>query len=317
MIGSFFRIIFQLITFALLLSALYQNIYTVPDQYKGLLVEKTEGVQDNFLQPGYHWVWTGFVPEKWKLHLVRTTPDAIRVELHQPLPYSEYLNLPDIFSTEISLNVKYRLNDSSLHYFWDYFHDQIANSDVYILERIKLLVQFEYLEALKRPTDLNGLKKHFQRYFSEQGLFADHWREMFESEKIELVSWELLQVKVPPADIYQMHLGDLRFVASAYRDATVKRILALTELELDRLKGEADIEKAEQFSKLLEKNSNILEYYEIEKLSPDATQIIIDRDKRSTKKTTREKPTKTTTPEKTPQPPADNDRTGTLPPIGR
>jgi len=65
--GSIFKKFFQILFFASLALILYQNIISIPANHLGLLIDKTTGLQNEFLKPGYHWLTTSFVPGNGEL----------------------------------------------------------------------------------------------------------------------------------------------------------------------------------------------------------------------------------------------------------
>jgi len=281
MISGFFRNLFQIIAFACFLAAIYLNIIIIPENNTGLLAEKTRGLKEPLLQPGYHWNWTGFVPYKWNLYKIDLQPPVTNIRIRQPLRYGRYLEDAEVFSINLNINVRYVLNEKSAIFFWNYLKGNVTDYNSYISDRVKLMVELFLNESYKREEDVAYLNALLRMYISNDGKFKQDWKEIFKDEEVELLQFEITKLEIPEAAIYLENIKNIDKIFQARREATVKRLMAEANIYDKNLQDQAELDKAEKFAEIMKKYPEIIQYYQIEKLNPKANITIINESMRS------------------------------------
>ncbi|MDH4199522.1 MAG: hypothetical protein OEV66_03990 [Spirochaetia bacterium] len=279
MISGFFKNLLQIFAFACLLTAGYLNIIVIPENHTGLLVDATRGLQQPFLKPGYHWNWTGFIPFKWSLYSIDMNPPVVDFHFIQPLHYGRYMEEPKDFSIDLKLNIKYGLSEQSLLFFWNYLHKNISDYPKYLNDHIKLIIEFFILENYKTENDVAGLNPLLRQYFLPGGKFEMDWKTAFNEEDITLDHFDLARLQTPEATIYFDKLKNIGQVFQTLREASAERILADADAYKKRLNNQIELEKTEQFIEIMKKYPDIIKYYQIEKINPQASSVILLNDR--------------------------------------
>ena len=280
MIFSLIQNFFKGLALASILTIPYFNIFVVPDSQIGILKEKIQGFEKKPLLPGYHWVWTGFVPEKWDFFLIDTFPKVIQVDFKKGLTYTDYLDLSDIYRFQINLKIRYKVQKEGIYHLLEILENDISKLSNFITKRIQILLEFKYFEFYKSDSDIPLLKAKFQNYFSlgrKKGLFYEDFQKIFKKEKLKLEYWEILKLYVPDKSMYQAQIQSLDLIFQAQRSALVSKIHTESKIFEKRLFNNVEIEKARKMSDVLSQNSQVLEYLSIEKLNPYAKIIISNK----------------------------------------
>ncbi|MDH5719087.1 MAG: hypothetical protein OEZ13_00560 [Spirochaetia bacterium] len=252
---------------------------TVPYGYSGILYEKIDGWQKPPLEEGYHWISTGFIPEKWKLYLVDLSPPAITVDYSKGLKYSGYLKLSEAFNLQISLRVKYTINQESSYQLLEYLEGDIASLSERIREKIKILLDFKFYEFYKEQTDIPVLRVKFLDYLTanrEENSFSADFKNIFSHEKINLIKIDVLKTYVPDEDIYAEQIKNIGELFKARREASINKIFNESAVEKIRFENEAAVEKARKISELIKENPAILDYLKFEEINKNTKVVYID-----------------------------------------
>ena len=277
------RFFFSSLLFACIASALYLNLLIVPDGNVGLLKERTEGWSDTVLKPGYHWVWTAFVPLKWKLYLIHLTPPTLSVHFKTPLRYTEYLELSNIFRVQIDLKVQFNLNEANIHSLIQFLDENIDNLNQYVQEKVEIILKLKYFEFYKVDTDIRRLKTKITEYINSKNKinsFRSDWKKVFNIEGIQLSRLDLLKVYVPDYSLYRAQLQNLNQFLNARRQTILKNINTEAEAYAVKLRNQMELEKTKEVLKLLKKNPLILEYLKYQELNPKTNVIRIESEKK-------------------------------------
>lgn len=276
------RRILQLSVFAAVGTVIYFNIYVVPENRYGLLKEQTTGWQKPALEPGYHWLFTGFVPEKWQLYLLEKDPPAQIVEFKQGLQFTEYLGLDESFSVQLRLRLKYRIPQHSVFTLMRFIDNKPAYITQLVDQRLQILLEKKFYEFYQQEADIPRLRSSLLDYLQNTGdndsLFQQDFRKSFNYDgkpMIELQRWEVLKLYVPDAEIYRQQTANIQEIFQARRQASVMKIIASARADQKRFLGDANYDNAEKFSKLISQYPQVLQYLEIENLSKEAKVIIM------------------------------------------
>ncbi len=279
---------FSSLFFACIISMVYSNILVVPDGHVGFLKERTYGWAKDSLKPGYHWIWTAFIPLKWSFYLIDTTPPVVHINFKMPLRYTKYLELSNVFRTQIEIKVQYHLNQKSIIKLIKSLNENIDMLEPYIKEKINIFLKVKYFEFYKSSIDIPLLKIKLTKYInsnSQTDSFTSDWRKIFTPYGIELIKFDLLRVYVPDYSLYQAQIQNLDQFLDARRQALLKSIDAETNIYILKLRHQAELEKAKTVLELLNKNPDILEYLKYQELNPKTSIIRIESEKGSSFKT--------------------------------
>ena len=275
MINKIFQNFFRILAIAAFGTVGYLNVIVVPTGHTVLLVDQTDGVQKPYLKPGYHWNWTGFVPQKWKLYTIDMAPPPLSVKLVHYLPYTEYLKQPEKYAYHINIKIQFKLSDKSLDYFWHLLDDNINNYTKNIEEILKLHLQTVMLNGLKTETTINGTNIFLRTYFIQNRGVETAWNDIFPKQKLDLIRYEVLRLDSPDQDRYENQIKDIDRILEAEKNSVIHNITAQSRLLETSLKNQADLDKAQKFSKMIRNNPAILEYYKIEKINPEAQIYVV------------------------------------------
>ena len=284
MVSRLLKVTVRLLAVSAIGATLYLNVLVVPFGHSGILFEKTDGWQEPPLEEGYHFIWTGFVPEKWKLYLVDLSPPSLSVDFSKGLKYSKYLQLSEAFDVQISLRIKYGISEKSSYELLEFLDGNIAALPELIREKIKILLEFKLYEFYKQQSDIPILKAKFADYLTanrNENSFSADWKTMFTHEKIELVKAETLKIYIPDEDIYIEQIKNIGDLFKARREASVNQIFNISEVEKIRLENEADVEKARKISELIKDNPAILEYLKFEEINKNTKVVYIEEGSRN------------------------------------
>lgn len=276
MVANFFRFIIIGITLAAITATLYLNVIVIPEGHAGILSEKTTGAQMPPLEPGYHWLWSGFVPEKWTLKTIDRNPQPVEVKVIEPLRYAQFLPEKDYFSIQVGLRINYNLPNSAIEYFLKYFNGDFTQLPRYVKERTQIVIQMALLEFYRGPQDLPQVEQRLRLRFFENGEFESKWNEVFGNSGLELEWFDITTIEAPDREIYLEQIRDQDRIFEAKREALIQNIMAEAQTDSRRLQDQADLEKAEKMAGLIAKYPDLLEYYKIEKLYQSANITIVD-----------------------------------------
>ena len=147
-----------------LLSFIHLNIVAIPNAHVGLLKEKTRGWDKIYLTQGYHWIWTYFIPLKWKLHLLDLEPPVMRVKFQSPLKYSRYLQLSDVFDVLVEMEIQYKIDTNKIRSLLQSLDEEVDQLSNYVKEKITLLLELKYLEYYSSDRDIPLIKAKMSNY---------------------------------------------------------------------------------------------------------------------------------------------------------
>ena len=272
--GSIFKKFFQILFFASLALILYQNIISIPANHLGLLIDKTTGLQNEFLKPGYHWLTTSFVPGKWRIIPFKIKSDSTHIVINRPLQFNNLIDATGKMNIEIELMLRYELTESSIRYFWTEWDYDYKRIHTHIRDKVKNLLLYRLTELYQNKNDLLSLQIKLQKYFEPNGNFQKEWNETFEAEGVLLTRFDPLRISIPDYDEYELLTSNITKLVNSYQNSMMTELDARVALKNRELTDQADIEKAEKFMHLIEKNPDIIKYYQIEKLNPKASVII-------------------------------------------
>ena len=275
------RFLFFSLISACFASLIYLNLIIVPEGNIAFLKDRVKGWESIFLEPGYHWIWTGFIPNQWKIYFIPTVPVSLKVEFSAPLRYTKYLQLPDTFESKIQMKIKYQVNKEKIRKNLFSLNEKINGMDNYIQEKINIIIQLRYFEFYQTDRDIPFLEARFNRYIqtpNNQNSFALDWKKVFDEDGIELVKYNLIKIYIPDYNLYTAHLRNLDQYIIAKRKAFFKSLEAQAEAKANSIKNRAELEKAEKVLNLIGRDPRILEYLKYENLNPKTTVIRIERE---------------------------------------
>ncbi|MDH5716218.1 MAG: hypothetical protein OEZ22_01105 [Spirochaetia bacterium] len=273
------KVFFRLAALSAVLNLLYLNIYIVPYGYLGVFYEHVLGWQKPPIKEGYHWIYTGFVPGKWKLYTIDLNPPNVIVDFKKGLQYADYLELSDAFRMNAKIRIKYSYDENSVISLLENFEGNLTQIPDLIKERVNILLELKFYEFYQKQSDISSLKAKLYDYLGtnrSENSFYNDWQKIFSYEKIELKKWEVLEMYMPEETIYLEQIKNIENLFSARREASVQRIINESEVQKIRLQNEAEIEKARKISSLIKENPKLLDYLKIEKLNPHAKIIMLE-----------------------------------------
>lgn len=286
MVLSFLRSFSFLAVISAFSAIVYFNVYTVKADHIGLLKEQTLGYQKQILEPGYHWLWTGFIPQKWTLLTINTRPPVLRVNYEQSLRYSEYLNLSDTFNVKLSLDIRYILPRERIFELMNLLDHRSSDINVFIEERIQTQLDRLFYEIYRTENDINRIRPEITQYFQvtdpADSPFVNDWQRLFThngSLLVNLEKWNLRDIYVPDPVVYREQTRNINRIFEARRRAAVAKIYSEADVYHKKLQNQAELSKSREYSELLRNNPSILDYLKIERLNPEADVILYDTDK--------------------------------------
>ena len=205
----------------------------VPAGHVALLKEKVKGWQSHFFRPGYHWISTNFIPEKWRIYYVNMNPPHKNMSFFFPLKYARYLKLSDEFSIQLTLQIRYKIEEKSIFKLADKLDQNIAHVDEYIQKKVKGLLRLKFIEYYRSEKDIPFIRPKILSYFrnltskeiqddrslqkDQADKFIDDWNFIFQEYSIQLVNFKLLDISIPDRTLYSMHLKNLDQIMASHQ----------------------------------------------------------------------------------------------------
>ncbi len=267
----------------------------VPAGHVALLNEKVEGWQSYLFRPGYYWISTNFIPEKWKIYYVNTNPPHKNISFFFPLKYARYLKLSDEFSIQLTLQIRYKIEEKSILKLADKLDQNIARVDEYIQEKVKDLLRLKLIEYHRSEKDIPFIRPKMLSYFrnltseeiqddrslqkDQADKFIDDWNFIFQEYSIQLINFKLLDISIPDLTLYSMHLKNLDQILASHQKALTSKIESDAQNYSKQLDIQAGIEKAKHVMDLIKEDSKILEYLKYQDLNPNVEIIRIEKTK--------------------------------------
>ncbi|RME89530.1 MAG: hypothetical protein D6767_08315 [Candidatus Hydrogenedentota bacterium] len=256
----------------MLAALMWQNIVTVPYGHLGFLKDRTAGWQDTPLSAGTHWLWTGFVPEKWKLFLLKKQEPPLRIKIKLPLRYTKLLKLGDDYYTKIRFDCRYKISPSHFPLLLETVQYDPEKIREIFIERLKILIELKYYEIYQNDFMLDNLAVRLRQYLGNEtnSPLLQDYQKNFPDNDITFQKIYGVKIYVPDAGLYRARTADLTPVLLAQRQSLVKQIEADAKAYQIRILGQAEMQKASKMKDLIDQNPKILEYYKIEKMNPKA-----------------------------------------------
>ncbi len=280
MILRLFRLVMQSAAIAALATPVYLNFYNVPSGHHGLLKESTLGWQFPPLGPGRHWLWTGFVPDKWQLITVPIHPPPLEIAFQQGLRFTDVLDLDDQFRIRVNMRVFVRIEADSLPVWLRLTGENPAKITTILEERLKAILQNRILELYRSDSDIPRLAAALQNYLlkSAEAPFAADWQRILTEQDVllaHLESWEVQQIYVPDAAAYAMQTRNMAEVFAARRKALTENIFARARVYEKQLSYRAEREHLEDLRELLQANPSLRDYLKYDRLSKGSAPVTI------------------------------------------
>jgi len=277
------RLFFQLLAFAPIIAFVYFNIYVIPENNFGLLKEYTEGWQKKTLEPGFHWLWTGFVPEKWKLVNVDRNPPAINIQFNKGLQFTDYLELSKAYRVQLDLRVQYQVTQKNIFKLLDFLDDDPYKISQFVEKRILNLLELKFLEFYKNDNDIPALQAKFSEFLNSQvaGGFTAIFQNVMADEGMKLTRLQIERIYIPNKEIYLAQINNIDELFDARRKAFINKVMAQAQTDSQRMQYKANQDDAMATSRIIQQNSSILEYIKYKKMNPKAKIIIIDESNKS------------------------------------
>ena len=275
---SLFKLIFILLSLSAIATAASHNLITVPAGHVAVLKEQTLGWQKPHLQPGNHWIWGGFVPEKYRVYFINLQPNHVLVDFKKGLEYTDYLGLSDTFRVQVSFQLKYQVDEKVVDQLLQNFSENVNDWQEMIVNRARTLVELRFFDFYQTDEDISKLPVSFKNYLQGNGevTFGSDFAKAFENDGIKLNRLHIEKVYAPNASIYLEQARNVDEIFAARRQAQVQKIFAEAEVYKKEKFDFLDIEKARHFSGLLRENPDVKDYYHIEKLNKLARVIVIE-----------------------------------------
>ena len=282
------RFFFTSLFIGSLFSFVHLNTIVVPNAHIGLLKEKAQGWDKEFLTEGYHWIWTYFIPLKWELYFVDLRPSTLRIKFQAPLKYSKYLQLSDVFDVQVEIKIQYNIDQNRIRSLLLSLDEKIDRLSGHIQERIAILLELKYLEYYHSEKEIpllkaklsNYIQKKIKKKSTDNSFFSD-CQEIFEPDGIELIYVDLIKVYVPDLSLYRAQLANIGDIITARRNILLKNVATQAEMFALRQKDQLQIEKAKKILELIGKEPRILEYLKYQNLNPQTRVIRIETEKAS------------------------------------
>ena len=274
MLSAFLKFIFNLLAVSSLLTFIYFQFITVPAGYLGFLKSRSDGWQQQALQAGWHWRPLAFLPDQYEVFLVEKNPPPLDVNFKKGLQYTDYLGLSDVFRLQLKLRLHYTISEEAAFYLLTQIDDDVNSWPMIIKSRLESQLDKKFNEFYTSNRAINNLEANYDEYFRADGAFASDWQTIFSEEKLNLTRWRLLKNYAPDAALYLAQTQNINQVFTARRQAVIARIAAQSKAYEKNVLNKTELDKAENFSKLIKQNKDLLKYYSIEKMNPRAKVII-------------------------------------------
>lgn len=270
----------QALAIALILAVVYLNIYTVPFGYYGLLKEAVLGFELPALKPGRHWLWTGFVPEKWELYLLPINPPPWEFELNHNLRYSEFLGLGKSGEIYLRLRLYVKLPEEALEEWLKLTGNEPHKFLEFAKSRLMILLKSKIYEWYQKEEDLRNLEMKIRNYFfyTENSPFLKDFQEiMLENQKLllKLERFDFLELKIPDYGLYEKQSRNLEEIDTFRRLALREKLLAEVRVLEKQLKDKAEREHLEKLAELFNKYPALQSYLRNQNLLEKGIKIIL------------------------------------------
>jgi hypothetical protein len=281
--GDFFRRAFQILALASIATVIYLDILAVPGGAVTFLKSKVAGggIENRGIYAytsGLSLVPTLFVPNRWSKYQLDISPHRQDIQLKLPLRYSRYLRLNDLFYAQVRLKIEGEIPEASGYAALKAMQYLPGDRDKLIEESIRFIIADYFIEINADERNLEKTKNQLQLFLAPANL-PELQRRL---ESVLRISWykfntlELSEIYMPDSQLYAAQTQNLGQVAAADRASLLRQIDKETELALQRKRNLEDLAKAEKMGVLIQENPDILEYYKIEKLIPNAGNVVID-----------------------------------------
>lgn len=282
MLGDFFRRSLQILAIASVGTVLYLNTLAVPTGFLVFLQARMGGGPDNSglyqYPPGYSFVWTLFVPGRWRRFVLETGPRTQEIRIKIPLRYSAYLRLNDLFYIQARLRLETEIDSALGREALKALQMRPTDRDRFVEESVQYLAADYFLNLNADERQLEKLKAQLADFFSNTNLpeLQKRLDAQLRSSWLRLRSVDVRELYVPDSQVYGAQTRNLEEVANADRRALLTQIEKESELALERKRNMEELAKAEKMGALISENPAILDYYKIEKIAPRAGQVILD-----------------------------------------
>ncbi|MCS6985538.1 MAG: hypothetical protein NZM25_10500 [Leptospiraceae bacterium] len=244
----------------------YFNIYTVPSGYYGLLKERALGFEFPVLKEGRHWLWTGFVPDKWQLYLIPIQSPPMEFVFRHKLRYSEFLLLGEEGEILLKLRVSYAIPEEALPLWLRLTGGEIDKIPHLIMARVQLQLKEKMYSWYQKDDDLRTLDKKILSYFAqkEKAEFVIDFQNFLQEGEIslcQLLSFELLELKIPDFGLYELQSRNIEEVNRFRREALRNKILLEERILEKQMMDKLEREHYEKLAEVLRRYPNLVEYF--------------------------------------------------------
>lgn len=254
--GKFIRRLFQIGAVSLLAAAISLCFVTVPAGHFGVAIEKTEGFQGKIFDAGTHFLWSGFVPGKWKILNIPSETVSYVIPYSQNLRLTEYLQLGDQFRIRLQLLIDAKFKKDQVALLLKTTDGSPQNFQAFLEKSVHHLIESRFLDVYENDT-LSDLPVRFRNYFAYEGQFKEDLQSIFtnpESDFFSIEKWEIRSLYVPDNELYRRHVLNLDQVANARREALIQSIFSRSATEDMRIENTAKIDYVKMLGDLLKMN---------------------------------------------------------------
>ncbi len=275
----FLRLVLASVSIGAVVSFLFLGFLSVPDGSSAIVINQLDRKDIRSLGPGTHYLADGFIPEKYQIILISGDENLISINFKTDLKYTRFLNLPDYFTFKASVGLAYRINQKNILRLFYMNNQKITNINKFVESRFLRLLEKKFYEIYQAEEDIPELRKNFSVYLSASNPdFRKDWQDFFYYKGEALIELEevyIHSVHLPDYYVYRQMTANLPEIVRAKRVAFLARIDDEARIETQKESALADYENAERFLKLINQNPMVLQFFQIQKLNPKATEIII------------------------------------------
>ena len=259
--------------FSCVATFIYLNVFVTPVDNISIIKNKTTGWKHEVYKAGYHWLWTGYIPNEWRVVHIPFNSSLQTIHTEYPLKYTEYFKITDIFKVKIRLQFKYILDkDHVLTLINTLDVSNSLNIDEAIKQELLNLLNLKLGELVyQSDTNLNILYAEMYKYI-EKSLISD-FNLLFPDASVKINMVKVIYISLPNQNVYNFQLQNIERIHVAQLNTLIKSIESDADAYHKRLNNQIEMERLYQISELLKKTPQLIDYLRYQNLNPN-TQVI-------------------------------------------
>ena len=281
---KFFKIFFFLTLITALLVpvgyVVYHNIFIIPHDKIGFLRDYTKGIEDKKLQPGLHWRFSGFIPNKWQLIILPDKQDLLDVEFDRKIRFAEFFpELEELFRINMQIVIEYSYIEEKIPSLLKKFQYKRENIEDWLRKTAIQIIENNFLKFQNYDSTV-AMQEELESFMEskEEGNFFYRIQKKLQERKIAIVISDVFvdSIQFPDEKTYQLQIEKIDSIFAAKIQAEVNRTLEGAKIRAKQKEYQLNIEEAKEALKLIDKQPLVLEYFKYRLMNPNADIVVLD-----------------------------------------